>query len=301
LTAEITSTWFQLVAARSYLRLINEQIETNQKSLQSLKARFGSGQIRSVDILRQQQLLESTREQKNSIETDIALLANKLTVLSGKNPWIRVDSVSKDLPELPPFPETGIPVDRVQNRPDVQEAFYMLQASDRDLASAISNRYPRISFSTSLFSSSENAEDLFTEWAHNIAGDLLAPIVYGGELKAEVDRNEAIKNQYLYAYGQTVLSAFREVEDAIVLEQKQERRRELLEQQHDLALASLEQLRVGFFNGVNGYLDVLTAQREEQQLRRELINARLLLLEYRVALYRALASSFETKREINDT
>ncbi len=300
LTAEITSTWFQLVAARSQLRLIKEQIETNQKSLQSLKARFGSGQIRSVDILRQQQLLESTREQKNSIETDIALLANKLTVLSGKNPWIRVDSVSKDLPELPPFPETGIPVDRVQNRPDVQEAFYRLQASDRDLASAISNRYPRISFSTSLFSSSGSAEDLFTEWAHNIAGDLLAPIVYGGELKAEVDRNEAIKNQYLYAYGQTVLSAFREVEDAIVLEQKQERRRELLEQQHDLALASLEQLRVGFFNGVNGYLDVLTAQREEQQLRRELINARLLLLEYRVALYRALASSFETERALND-
>lgn len=299
ISAELVITWFRLVAARNQLHLINEQVSLNEKSLQSLQTRFGSGQIRSVDILRQQQLLESTREQKNLTETEIQILTHQLAVLSGYNPQHQVDSVTTALPELPPLPETGIPVDIVQNRPDVQQAYFMLQAADRDLASAISNRYPRLSFSASLYSSAQSAENLFQNWAHNVAGDLMAPLFYGGRLKAEADRNEAIKNQHLYRYGQAVLTAFREVEDALVLELKQKERIRLIRQQHQLAMQSLEQLRVGYYNGVNDYLDVLTAQDAEQQLRRDLINARLSLLEYRVAVYRALASGFETEKEMN--
>lgn len=62
--------------------------------------------------------------------------------------------------------------------------------------------------------------------------------------------------------------------------------------QLELAGKSHKQLRAEYFNGLSNYLDVLTALEQEQQLRRDLLSARLELLEYRVALYRALAGGF---------
>jgi outer membrane protein TolC len=175
----------------------------------------------------------------------------------------------------------------------VRSAFQRLQAADRDLASAISNQYPRFSISASVSTAADQAGNLFEDWARSLAGNLLTPILYGGQLRAEVDRAEAVRQQRLYEYGQAMLTAFREVEDALVRENKQRERIASLEEQLQLARDAYQQLRVGYFNGVTDYLDVLTALDEVQQLQRDLLTSRLLLVEYRIALYRSLAGSIE--------
>ena len=81
-------------------------------------------------------------------------------------------------------------------------------------------------------------------------------------------------------------------------EQVQASRLEILEKQLDLAQKTNGQLRNEFLNGFSPYLDVLLGLDQEQQLKRDLIDARLAQLEIRVGLYRALAGSFETEREI---
>ena len=123
----------------------------------------------------------------------------------------------------------------------------------------------------------------------------MAPIFYGGELRAEVDRNEAVKQQRLYEYGQTVLIAFREVEDALVRERKQKQAIVSIERQVELANQAFRQLRLRYLNGDANYLDVITSLDDIQQLRRDLLSARLLLVEYRISLYRSLAGSFDTQ------
>jgi len=300
LSAEIVRTWYQLIEARNQLSVVNEQIKTNEEMLQLIEARFGSGQIRSADILRQRQLLESTREQKISAQTRVGELEHKLAVLLGNPPQEEVDQLKDSLPELPPLPETGIPAELIRRRPDVQSAFNSLQAADREVAAAISNQYPRFSVSASASTSANNVEDLFKDWARSLSGNLLAPIFYGGRLRAEVDRSEAIKKQRLYDYGQTILNAFREVEDALMREEKQREKIQSIKKQVDLSRQTYEQLRIQYFNGFGGYLDVLTALDELQRLRRDLLSAHLQLLEYRVALYRSLAGGFETARESNN-
>ena len=60
-----------------------------------------------------------------------------------------------------------------------------------------------------------------------------------------------------------------------------------------------DQLRLEYLNGISDYLDVLTALTNEQRLRRALISAKLDLLEFRIALYRALAGGFEIARKFN--
>ena len=298
LSAEVVRTWYQLMEARSQLDLFDRQIDTNTKVLSLIRARFGSGQVRSVDILRQRQLLESTREQKIGAESRIQVLENRLAVLLGRPPRDRIEYTHRPLPDLPPLPDTGLPAELIQRRPDVQKAYNLLRAADRDLAVAVTSRYPRLSLTASASSSSDDPGGLFENWARNLTVGLLAPIFNAGELGAEVDRNRAVKQERLSDYGQTVLTAFQEVENALVQERKQVERIRSIREQVRLARQTYEQLRLEYLNGISDYLDVLAALTADQRLERELISARLVLLEYRVALYRALAGGFETSREI---
>lgn len=298
LSAEIVRTWVQLAEAQSQLALVDEQIETNLTVLQLIENRFGLGQVRAVDILRQRQLVESTRGQRVVADARRQVLVHQLAVLTGRPPQQPIEAAPGALPALPPLPNPGVPLDLVQRRPDVQRAFLVLQAADRDVAAAISNQFPRITLAASVNSSSRSVQNLFQDWATTFAGNLLAPLFYGGELRAEVKRTEAVAREQLYSYGQTVLNAFQEVEDALVLEARQRDRITLLETQLTLADQTFEQLRVQYLNGTSNYLDVLTALDDVQALRRDLLTSQLALVEYRLGLYRALAGSIDTVPEL---
>jgi len=299
LSAEIALTWYRLQAALSQLNLSEEQIVTNENIVRLIRARFGGGQVRAVDILRQTQLLEATRDQKIFFETNVALLEHQLAILLGRAPQESPKMDSIRLPELPPLPETGLPLELVRRRPDIRQAFLQLQAADRDWAAAVRNRYPRLNVRLSGQLRANDFQSLFENWAYTLGGNLLAPLFYGGSLQAEADRNEAIKKQRLYTYGQTVLTAFREVEDALIRESKQGERMEVLKKRLELANKTNNQLRNEFLNGLSAYLDVLLGLDQEQQLRRDYIDARLEQLEIRIALYRALAGGFETTETRN--
>ena len=292
-TAEVVRTWCRLVEARSQVELLHRQLETNENVLELLEARFGSGQIRSVDILRQRQLVESTRERTLEEEGRVRVLEHALGVLLGRPPREGVGAPGATLPDVPALPTTGLPADLVQRRPDVRRAFAELQAADRDLAVAIARQYPRLDLSASVTTAASDPSGLFEDWIAGVAADLLAPLFNAGELDAAVRRREALKRQRFHAYEQAVLVAFREVEDALVLERKRAARIRSLDRQVQFARQAYEQLRNQYFNGLGGYLDVLTALTEEQELRRALLVARRDRLESRIALYRALAGPIE--------
>jgi outer membrane protein TolC len=197
--------------------------------------------------------------------------------------------------DLPPLPDTGVPVELINRRPDVLSAYYQLQASDRELAAAISNKYPRFNISVSTAVRSNTLEGLLESQAGAFAGSLLAPLFYGRRLKEEVNRAEAVRQQLTAQYGQIVLLAFQEVENNLIRELKLREQVDVLEDQLTLATQSLGQLRIEYLNGFTAYLDVLTILTQQQQLRRDLVEVRLALIETRIALYRALAGGFETE------
>ena len=300
LSAEVTRTWYRLMEERSQLELINEQIQTNREVLRLIETRFGSGQSQSADVLRQRQLLESTREQKLAIESRIQVLRHQLAVLLGQPPRSGIEQTGHALPELPPLPDTGLPAELVQRRPDVRRAHNRLRAADADMAAAISNQYPRLTLNASLSTREDDASDLFDNWAGAFAGNLVAPLIDAGQRDAEVARTRSVKQQRLFEYGQAILTAFQEVEDALIQEKKQRERIESLKEQLRLADATYEQLRLEYFNGITDYIDVLNSLTDRQELRRNLLSAELELLEFRIALYRALAGGFDTGRDTGE-
>lgn len=297
LSAEIARSWFALSEARAQKKLVEEQIATNTRVLDLLKNRLGIDQVRSVDVLRQQQLVESTKEQLAYIEAQISVLEHQLALLTGNSPVDFSTGEYSTLPDLPELPETGVTTDLIQRRPDIQAQLNVLKAADKDLAAAISNQYPRLSFSVSGSTAESDARNLFEDWTLSFTGNLLAPIFYGGELRAEVDRTKSVKKQRLFEYGQTVLVAFQEVENALAREFYQREAISRIEKQLDLARKAYDQLRVSYFNGAANYLEVLTALDEVQQLQRNVLSARQELIAVRIGLYRALSGSVQPESD----
>ena len=121
---------------------------------------------------------------------------------------------------------------------------------------------------------------------------MTAPIFDGGRRSAEVDRRQAIADENLSAYRQAVLTAIREVEDALVNEVKQREHIRALEDVLGTARKALEQAGIRYRNGVTDYLPVLTQLLSVQGLERNLIRQRANLLNARISLHRSLGGTW---------
>ena len=235
LSAEIARTWFSLIEARAQAELLDQQTETNRFGLKLIELRYAlTGLIRSPDVLRQRQLVESTLEQEVIVDARIEVLEHQLAVLVGQMPQDASYDTGNALPELPPLPFTGLPSELLHRRPDIRRDYLAFMASDQDLASAISAQYPRISLTGSVLNITDSPENLFRDWFVGIGAQLIAPLIDGGQRRAEVDRQTALVRERFNVYGQSMLNAFREVEDSLALEKFQLKRLEHLRKQSTL-------------------------------------------------------------------
>ena len=118
--------------------------------------------------------------------------------------------------------------------------------------------------------------------------EALAPILDGGERRAEIELRKAELEEAIQFYSQLYLEAIREVESALYRESKQAERVGLLESKLETAQKLLSETRNRYSNGLTDYLPVLAAIQSVQRLERELISNKRTHLSYRVAIHRAL-------------
>lgn len=294
LSAEIATVLYRLEEARAQQDLVRSQLETNRNVQQVIENRFAIGQSNSADVLRQRQLVQATEEQQLAANAAVELLEHQRAVLLGHPPQENLAGIeARPLPDLPPLPTLGLPADLLQRRPDVRAAFARLRSADASVAAAVQDRYPRIDLSGSAVTSGRTASDLFSTWLGTLTGELVGPLIDGGRRRRVVEQAVALRREAVAQYGAVVLEAFQEVEDLLVQERWQERRLENLTARRDLARATYTELRNQYRNGAGDFIDVLVALRDQQALERNWLEARLLRIEVRIALHRALAGGWE--------
>lgn len=293
LAAEVARTWYQIAEVDQRLILLDEQLATSKELLRLTERRLVNGQARRPDVLRQRQQVETLRERRYALRAERGTLVHQLAVFLGKPPQAGIDADPTGLPELPEMPDAGVPAQLVQRRPDVRSAFHELQAADRELAAAVSRRLPRLTLTAEGRTAGNGLATLGDEWTLSLGGGLVAPLLDAGRRAAEAEQARAVERRRLYAYGEAVLTAFQEVEDALLQEKQQRRRVTSLRVQLDDAREAYQRLRKHYRHGMTDYIDVLTSLRDAQGLQRDLLAAKRELLEHRIALYRALAGGIE--------
>jgi len=300
LSAQVATTWYQLVEQYGQSRILNQQIATNSKALELISLQFRTGKVGIADVLQQRQLLETSRGELARIGSRTQVLEHQLAVLVGLTPDRSVASHVEFFSHLAPLPKVGIPTALLQRRPDIRAAWIKLDAADQRLAAAVADRFPRLSLSGRLETSGGEVSDLFDNWLASLAGNLVGPIIDGGRRRAEIERNRAVVAEQFHSYGQTVLDALTEVENALVRERQQHKYIANLDQQLQLATQATERIRDRYIKGGENYQRVLNASLSLQVLQRNQLTAQRELYEIRIQLCRALAGGWNMERPIDN-
>ncbi len=304
LVAQIAETWFSLVTQRARLALLDEQIKVSENFLELAQMRLGQGLGSGLDVLQQRQQLATVSGQRPLLESAVAVLQNQLAVLTGKSPGSIALAVSDSLPALPPLPSAGVPADLLLRRPDVRAAQRAVEAADYRVAVAVSNRLPKLQLRGSYgpFQLKGN-DDYSVNPIWNMAASVLGPLFQGGRLKAEVRRNEEVVKEKSYAFGQSLLQAMLEVENALVQERKQVEYLGELHRQLTIAQATLTEARSRYSAGVGGqsFLQILTALSSAQQIEQRLLLAEQQAISFRIGLCRALGGTWTRSLSIDGT
>jgi len=296
LTAQIARTWIRWAEARAELGVLDEQLAVNQAYLDLIRTRFGQGQGSATDVLQQEEATEAVRGERARLESAAGVLAHQLAVLVGRPPGTLRVAPPPRLPDLPPLPRTGLPAELIGRRPDVRAAALRLQAADRRVWAAVADQFPRISLTATTETSAEAVRDLFDNWLASLAANLTAPLFDAGRRRAEVERTRAALSERLNAYGEAVLRALEEVENALLQEAHQTHYVASLAEQRDLARQAAEQTLANYTKGTMSFERYLSARLTYQRLQRAYLQARRDLALYRVDLYRALAGGWDLPR-----
>jgi NodT family efflux transporter outer membrane factor (OMF) lipoprotein len=297
LAARVASTWFQLVEQYGQLELLDRQLRTNEQILELVTMRFRRGQVGAADVLQQRELIEANLGQQAQVKAQAGVLTHALAILRGLPPVRTEEPRIAVLPQPPPLPVTGVPAELIRRRPDLISASNRVMAAEKRTAAALAERFPRLSLSANLESESSRSADLFANWLANLAANLSGPLLDGGRLQAEADRTAAAAAEALHFYGETVLAALAEVEDALVREEGQRQFLSRLARQLEMAELVTERVRYRYLRGTEEYLRVLNALLTQQVLERNRLTAHRQLLQERIDLYRALGGGVLVKEQ----
>lgn len=293
LSAQLADLYYQAVEQRSQLKLTDATIASFRDTLQRVDSRYRQGLVPAVDLYQARQSLASAAASRPLFENRLAATEHALAVLLGRYPDRSSAGRLAELPQLEEAYPTGLPGALLQRRPDVAASFARLRAADAEVAVALADRLPSLSLTGSIgYLSQEAAYGALKGDFWSLAGQLAAPLVDGGRRRAEVDRSKALLAERVAGYRQTVLGAYREVEDALAANRTGEERVARLEQTEQATRASLRLALQRYLHGVGDYLPVLTAQRSHFQAQSDLLSARRQLISDRISLARALGGEW---------
>lgn len=289
LSARVADLYFLALEQRAQLELADRTIAAFAETLERVERRYREGLVPALDVYQSRENLAAARSRRPQFENALAGAEHALAVLLGRYPGREAPGAESVLPEAPDFP-AGIPSQLLSRRPDVGAALLRLKASDAGIAAAVADRFPALRLTGTYGAASSEVGDLLASGSifWTLLLNLAQPIYDGGRRAAEVDRARAVFREDLARYHQAVLTAFREVEDALAAGRTDLERIARLREREEASAAALRLALDRYLQGLSDYLPVLTAQGAYADAQSQLLAARRQLIADRITLARSL-------------
>jgi NodT family efflux transporter outer membrane factor (OMF) lipoprotein len=225
LVAQVAQTYLSLRTTQARLKFAQDNVELQKKNLRIAKARFDGGIVTELDVTQARTLLNNTQAQALSFELSLQQLKNALAVLLARTPqemnWLL--TTPGPIPEVPAEIALGMPQDLIRRRPDVRVAERQLAAQSAEIGYAITDLYPHFSIGGTI---STSTTDIGSKGLNNLLRrDSLTwsglasfewNVLNYGRLRSNIRLQDALFQQLLTDYRETVLQAQAEVENTIV-------------------------------------------------------------------------------------
>lgn len=290
----VTRTWLNLVEVRAQADLAERAWRAFSETAETAWQRYQRGLISAVDV----HLTRTSRDNAAALlalrRNQVGTAARNLELLLGRYPGNLLDTPTA-LPEPPPAPPAGLPVELLLRRPDLLAAERRLVAGQSRTSAARRSMLPSISITGSTGLTSNALKNLlegdFSVWS--IAGSVLQPVFQGGRLRAQARQNAAFETALVNSWADQVLVAFGEVEIALASEGWLREREQHLRSASDAALAAYKLSETRYRQGLGSLFDVLESQRRALESEGQWIAVRNSRLSARVDLFLALGGGFD--------
>ena len=292
LVASVANAYYALAGDQALLDVAQQTLKTRADTLALIQLRLDNGVASSIDLQTNKSLVETARIAFVAAQRQRALDQNALELLvGGPLPANLPAAPAWDDMALPDVP-AGLPSDVLLNRPDVRQAEQQLIAANADIGAARAAFFPAITLTGSYGTASGSLSHLFEHQAWSFIPQVTLPVFDAGRTRNNLRVSEAQRDIATAQYEKAVQSAFRDVADALAGRATLVDQLAAQQAQADAEAARFKLSSLLFTNGVASSLDQLDAQRSLFASQQALVQARLALLQNRIAVYRALGGGW---------
>ena len=260
--------------------------------------RFEAGMINEVDVNQSEILLADAEASVEVFRRGRVQTENALGVLLGRTPGAVALGLDLQDQVFPPEIPAGLPSELIQRRPDILQAERRLAAQTARIGVAEALKFPSLSLTGSAGVSGDLADGSVATGFLNLGANLLGPIFNAGKNQRRVDIEVARAEQLLNQYQQTILTALREVEDAIAATYTYRSEYEARLRQVDAAARAADLSWARYEGGMTSYLEVLDLQRSQFSAELAASEALQLHLSSIVELYKALGGGWTAPEQL---
>jgi NodT family efflux transporter outer membrane factor (OMF) lipoprotein len=297
LTAEVARNYIELRAFQQRIEIARQNLATQQHSARLTRLRFEGGFVSGLDVANAEAQVATTASQIPVLEAAARQSIYALAFLLGQEPAALMAELSPaaDIPPAPPETPAGLPSDLLRRRPDIRRAEADIHAATARIGVATAELYPKFTITGSAglrsndFSSWLTWDQRFWSFGPSVSWRVFDT----GRTRAAVAEQEALQEQTLIAYRQTVLTALQEVENALIASAKEQERRRALVDAVEANRRAVRLAKTLYTEGQTDFLNVLDAQRSLFSTEETLVLSTSAVSTDLVALYKAIGGGWD--------
>lgn len=297
IAAEVALAYITLRNAQARLAIADANLASQQETLQLTQWRLQAGLATSLESEQARGAVEQTRAQRPALQTSIEQSRHALAVLTGQPPMALSTELASGaaVPQPASSLALSLPAETLRQRPDVRAAEQQVLAAVGRVAQADAERKPSFRLSGSLGLNALALGSLTS--GASVVSALLAgvsmPLFDAGAGKAQVRAQQAALDQAQQTHRAAVLTALKDVEDALVALRGDRERLERLQQAAEAAGNAALLARQRYGSGLVDFQTVLETQRTQLSTQDSVAGARADLSADHVRLYKALGGGWQ--------
>ncbi|MFZ1765460.1 MAG: TolC family protein [Candidatus Nitrotoga sp.] len=296
LVAEVAHSYYELLALDNQLKNLEQNISIQQNGLEMVKQLQLYARTTALAVRRYEAEVAKNKSKVYELNQHITVVENRINFLLGRTPQ-PIQRASSGFMELKPkVLKTGIPSQLLQNRPDIRQAELELAAAALNIKVARANFYPSFSINAGIGFEAFALKYLINtpeSLAATIAGELVAPLVNKNAIIAEYKNANAKQIQAAYEYEQSIIKAYTEVANQISNIDNLDKNYQLKTSQVEALAQSIDVANQLFKSARADYLDVLLAQRDTLDAKKDLIETKQKQIDAMVDLYKSLGGGWQ--------
>ena len=299
---EVGLNYLDLRGLQKELAVARDNLRLQEDTLALTRDRFQAGLANELDAARAEAQAANTRSQIPLLEQDIQRSVHRLSILMGKQPAELEAQLSTPAPIPPATPgvPVGLPSDLLRRRPDIRRAEREVAAATARIGVATADLFPRFFLTGAAGLQSLNTSDFFTSGSRfwSLGPSMSWPIFTAGRIRQHIKVRNALEEQSLIHYEQTVLASLEEVENALVSCGKEQEHQQALVQSEVANHRAVELANERYRGGLVDFLNVLEAQRTLLAVQDDLARSERTASQNLVRLYKALGGGWEGEKQL---